>query len=129
MPLKINNLRRLIIKMNNKELNTVLDYLVNEGYTSTHKSASKIVEAMSDEWLDSILSEVSDDYLRRSAVASDAALQAQKERQRKAQKEQSRNAPVYRDNRGRRVVPGSSGGRKGYFHGREFVDPSKVTGG
>jgi hypothetical protein len=115
--------------MNNKELNFVLDYLINEGYTDCHESASKILDVMSDEWLESILNEVSDDYMRRSAAAGDAALQAKKERERKAQREKSRNAPVYRDDQGRRVVPGTSKGKKGYFHGREFVDSSKVTGG
>jgi ribosomal protein S8 len=33
----------------------VLDYLVNEGYVDSYESAECVLEAMSDEWLESIV--------------------------------------------------------------------------
>lgn len=41
----------------NSSVEYVLDYLINEGYTDSYDSATYILEAMSDEWLDEILIE------------------------------------------------------------------------
>jgi hypothetical protein len=35
----------------------IVSFLIKEGYADDHKAASKIYEAMSDEWLESILCE------------------------------------------------------------------------
>jgi hypothetical protein len=35
----------------------IVSFLINEGYANDYKAATKIYEAMSDEWLDSILCE------------------------------------------------------------------------
>jgi hypothetical protein len=39
----------------NEDVEYVLDYLVNEGFTDSYDGAEAILETMSDEWLDSII--------------------------------------------------------------------------
>jgi hypothetical protein len=41
----------------NEDVEYVLDYLIDEGFTDSYESAIEIVEAMSDEWLECIIDE------------------------------------------------------------------------
>jgi hypothetical protein len=49
--------RNNIKKFNREELEYIIDTLVSEGYVSDYDSAAYILEAMSEEWLESILME------------------------------------------------------------------------
>jgi hypothetical protein len=48
-----NNIRRFT----REEIETLLDYLLNEGYVYNENSALKIVECMSEEWITDVLNE------------------------------------------------------------------------
>jgi hypothetical protein len=41
----------------NEDVEYILDYLIDEGFTDSYESALAFVEAMSDEWLDEIIDE------------------------------------------------------------------------
>jgi hypothetical protein len=60
-----------IVKFNREELEYILDVLVSEGFVVDYDGAESILEAMSDEWLDSLLSEAPFDVYRGSTTYDD----------------------------------------------------------
>jgi hypothetical protein len=47
-----------IRRFQREELEFILDYLIDEGYTDSYESALALVETMSDEWLECIIEEI-----------------------------------------------------------------------
>jgi len=66
------NAKNKIIKFQREELEYILDILVSEGYVCDYESATRILEAMSDEWLVEILEK--NDELQKRAEANKKAL-------------------------------------------------------
>jgi len=60
------------VKLRKEELEYILDILVSEGYVCDYESATRILEAMSDEWLVEILEK--NDELQKRAEANKKAL-------------------------------------------------------
>jgi len=118
--------------MSNKELNFVLEYLVNEGYSDSYCGASKILNVMTEDWLNSILESINDgpvDWggMERRARESHAAAVAAKKQRRKEHDQQRKTAPTYITiDGGLPVVPGSGKQGKGFYNRGQFFTADQV---
>jgi predicted kinase len=87
-----------IRRFQREELEFILDYLIDEGYTDSYESALVILETMSEEWLECIIEELDNETI------NEFIMEARKRPAQRASKQRSRSQKEPEDNRQKAYV-------------------------